>query len=117
MTLRSIKLTVSKLAAVAALAVAGFATPASAAITSGVKVQSIEQTAAGNVFVHFDANMSGGTCSNRDVLYINGTTTAGRNLLSSVTAALIGNKTVNVNFSSASCVSNTHTMSWIHLIK
>lgn len=117
MTIRSIKLTASKLAAVAALAVAGFAMPASAAITSGVKVASIEQTAAGNVYVHFDANLSGATCSNRNTLYISGTTTAGKNLLSAVTAALIGNKTLSVNFSSAACNANMHTMSWLHLVK
>lgn len=117
MTIRSIKLTVSKLSAVAAIAVASFAMPASAAITSGIKVRSIEQTVSGSVYVHFDANMSGGTCSNRDALYIDGSTTAGKNLISTVTAALIGNKTVNVNFNTTPCFNNTHTMSWIHLIK
>ena len=100
--------------AAACLSIAALASTASAATTSNLRVNSIEITDNGRVYVHLSGNLSGATCTNRDMVYIDSTTTIGRNLLAQMTSAYLGGKLVNVNFTST-CVTNTHTLSWMHM--
>jgi len=104
----------SSILAVLALGFTAIASPAFAATTSSLQVNSIELTSGGSAYVHFNKNLNSAPCTNKDMIYFDATTAAGKNFYTEMLSAYMAAKGVSVSYNAA-CVSNTATMTWMHI--